>query len=112
MRAGSNLYPSQLPELWWNTTLPYPNAMSAFRHGLLGLLLVWLPLQGAETLKFYNGMLIGVYELLAAQQGQALAARQYIEASKAFWLTWVDLERAVGTSLATGRSIATSRITR
>ena len=61
-----------------------------------------LPLQQtvvAETLKFYNGMLIGVYELLAAQQGQAHAARQHIEASKAFWLTWVDLERAVGTSL-------------
>jgi cobalt-zinc-cadmium efflux system outer membrane protein len=61
-----------------------------------------LPLQQtvvAETLKFYNGMLIGVYELLAAQQGQAHAAKQYVEASKAFWLTWVDLERAVGTSL-------------
>jgi hypothetical protein len=37
-----------------------------------------------------------VYELLLAQQAQVLTAKQYVEASKAFWLAWVDLERAVG----------------
>ena len=52
-----------------------------------------------ETLKFYNGMLIGVYELLLAQQAQVLTAKQYVEANKEFWLAWVDLERAVGGSV-------------
>jgi len=61
-----------------------------------------LPLQQTvvqETLKFYNGMLVGVYELLLAQQAQIQTAKQYVEASKQFWLTWVDLERAVGAGL-------------
>jgi cobalt-zinc-cadmium efflux system outer membrane protein len=52
-----------------------------------------------ETSKLYNGMLVGVYELLAAQQMQVQSARQYVEANKEFWLAWVDLERAVGGSL-------------
>jgi cobalt-zinc-cadmium efflux system outer membrane protein len=61
-----------------------------------------LPLQQTvveETLKFYNGMLVGVYELLLAQQAQVLTAKQYVEANKEFWLAWVDLERAVGASV-------------
>ncbi len=57
-----------------------------------------------ETLKLYNGMLAGVYELLLAQQMQVQTAKQYVEANKAFWLTWVDLERAVGGSLPDAQS--------
>jgi cobalt-zinc-cadmium efflux system outer membrane protein len=53
-----------------------------------------------ETLKFYNGMLLGVYELLQAKQAQINAARDYITASHEFWLAWVDLERATGSTLA------------
>ena len=52
-----------------------------------------------ETVKFYNGMLVGVYELLLAQQAQVLTAKQYVEANKEFWLAWIDLERAVGGSV-------------
>jgi cobalt-zinc-cadmium efflux system outer membrane protein len=52
-----------------------------------------------ETLKLYNGMLVGVYELLLAQQAQVQTAKQYVEANKEFWLHWVDLERAVGGSV-------------
>jgi outer membrane protein, heavy metal efflux system len=52
-----------------------------------------------ETLKLYNGMLVGVYDLLLAQQAQVETARQYVEANKEFWLAWVDLERAVGGSV-------------
>jgi cobalt-zinc-cadmium efflux system outer membrane protein len=62
-----------------------------------------LPLQQTvvqETLKLYNGMLVGVYELLLAQQAQVQTAKQYVEANKEFWLAWVDLERAVGGSLS------------
>jgi cobalt-zinc-cadmium efflux system outer membrane protein len=60
---------------------------------------VLLPLQQAivsETLKFYNGMLLGVYDLLLAKQAQIQTARQYVSASKEFWLAWTDLELAVG----------------
>jgi cobalt-zinc-cadmium efflux system outer membrane protein len=60
---------------------------------------VMLPLQQSivsETLKFYNGMLVGVYDLLLARQAQVQTARQYVSASKDFWIAWTDLERAVG----------------
>jgi len=58
-----------------------------------------LPLQQSiveETLKFYNGMLVGPYDLLLAQQSQVQTAGRYVEAKKAFWHAWVDLERALG----------------
>lgn len=58
-----------------------------------------LPLQQSivdETLKFYNGMLVGVYDLLLAQQGQVQTARQYVGAVKEFWTAWAELERALG----------------
>ena len=60
---------------------------------------VMLPLQQtivSETLKFYNGMLVGVYELLLAKQAQVQTARQYVSANKGFWLAWTDLELALG----------------
>ena len=41
-------------------------------------------------------MLVGVYDLLLARQAQVQTAREYIDASKEFWLAWADLERAVG----------------
>jgi cobalt-zinc-cadmium efflux system outer membrane protein len=58
-----------------------------------------LPLQQTvvgETLKFYNGMLVGVYDLLLARQAQVQTARDAIAASREFWLAWAELERAVG----------------
>jgi cobalt-zinc-cadmium efflux system outer membrane protein len=63
-----------------------------------------LPLQQSiveDTLKLYDGMLIGVYDLLLARQNQVATARQYIAASKEYWLAWTDLERAVGGRIAT-----------
>lgn len=71
-------------------------AVNHYRNALL-------PLQQTvvqETLKSYNGMLVGVYELLLAQQAQVQTAKQYVEANKEFWLNWIDLERAVGGSIA------------
>jgi len=64
---------------------------------------VMLPLQQSivdETLRFYNGMLVGVYDLLLARQAQVQTARQYVSANKEFWLAWTDLERAVGGRVA------------
>ncbi len=60
---------------------------------------VMLPLQQSivsETLKFYNGMLVGVYDLLLAKQAQVQTARQYVSATKEFWLAWTELELALG----------------
>jgi cobalt-zinc-cadmium efflux system outer membrane protein len=58
-----------------------------------------LPLQKTvvdETLKFYNGMLLGVYDLLLASQSQIQTGRQYIAANRDFWLAWTELEHAIG----------------
>jgi len=58
-----------------------------------------IPIQNtivSETLKFYNGMLLGVYDLLVASREQVRIGRQYIEANKEFWTALADLERAVG----------------
>ena len=52
-----------------------------------------------ETLKFYNGMLVGVYELLDAKRTQIHAASDYIGVWRDFWVAWTDLELAIGTHL-------------
>jgi outer membrane protein, heavy metal efflux system len=60
---------------------------------------VMLPLQQtivSETLKLYNGMLVGAYDLLLAKQAQIQTARQFVSANKEFWLAWTDLETALG----------------
>lgn len=59
-----------------------------------------------ESQLYYNGMLIGVYELLLAKQNQINAGREYIEALRDFWIATSDLERAVG-----GHLIATEKAT-
>lgn len=50
----------------------------------------------AESQRFYNFMLIGVYELLQAKQDEIDAYRGYIEAVRDYWVARSDLERAVG----------------
>lgn len=49
-----------------------------------------------ESQLYYNGMLIGVYELLLAKQNQVNAGREYIETLRDYWIARSDLERAVG----------------
>ena len=49
-----------------------------------------------ESQLYYNGMLIGVYELLLAKQNQINAGREYIESLQDYWIARSDLERAVG----------------
>jgi cobalt-zinc-cadmium efflux system outer membrane protein len=51
----------------------------------------------------YNGMQIGLFELLAAKQAQIEAARSYIETVRDYWMARAELERALG-----GRVPATS----
>jgi cobalt-zinc-cadmium efflux system outer membrane protein len=58
----------------------------------------------AESQKFYNYMLIGVYQLLQAKQDEIDAYRGYIEAVMDYWVARADLERAVGGQLLAGQS--------
>jgi cobalt-zinc-cadmium efflux system outer membrane protein len=48
----------------------------------------------------YDAMLLGVYQLLAAKQSEVNGYREYIEATRDYWLARVDLERAVGVRMA------------
>jgi outer membrane protein TolC len=53
-----------------------------------------------ENLLRYNGMLIGVFELLADARSQISSANGYIEALRDFWLAQADLEMAMVGPLA------------
>ena len=59
-----------------------------------------------ESQLYYNGMLIGVYELLLTKQNQINAGREYIDTLRDYWIAESDLERAVG-----GRLIVTGEAT-
>ena len=48
-----------------------------------------------ETLLRYNGMLIGVFELLADARTQIASVNASIEALRDFWLAQADLEMAL-----------------
>ena len=52
-----------------------------------------------EALKHYNGMLIGVYDLLEAKRDELVKQREYHAAVRDFWTAYFDLERAVGGQL-------------
>jgi outer membrane protein TolC len=57
-----------------------------------------LPLQAAiaeENLLRYNGMLIGVFELLADARSQIVAVQRAIEATRDYWLAEIDLDAAL-----------------
>lgn len=63
-----------------------------------------LPLQNQvveQTQLQYNGMLVGVFQLLEARRDQIDVARGYIEALREYWIARADLEKAVGGSLPT-----------
>ena len=47
----------------------------------------------------YNGMLIGVFELLEAKRAQIEAQREHVEALRAYWVARSELERAAGGKL-------------
>ena len=61
-----------------------------------------LPLSEAvlgETQKEYNGMLMGIYDLIDDTQGQIEAGREYVEALRDFWIAQAELSQAVGGKL-------------
>ncbi|HKO48886.1 MAG TPA: TolC family protein [Polyangiaceae bacterium] len=54
----------------------------------------------------YNGMQIGLYELLAAKQAQVDAVRAYIETVRDYWIARAELERALGGRVPAASSAA------
>lgn len=52
-----------------------------------------------ESTLHYNGMLIGVYELLADAREQVAAVQNHIAATRDFWTALADLQMAVGGKL-------------
>lgn len=72
---------------------------------------VLLPLRGiilTETQRQYNGMLLGVYDLLTAKQNEIDTARDYVAAARDFWLAWSELERVLGERLPVPSAQASS----
>ena len=58
-----------------------------------------LPVQGVvmdQTLLRYNGMFVGVFDLLQARQEQIDSARDYIHALAEYWLARTELEKVLG----------------
>ena len=53
---------------------------------------------------YYNGMLLGAYQLLTAKQTQMDTYRMYVEALRDYWAARAELERAVGGRLITAAS--------
>jgi cobalt-zinc-cadmium efflux system outer membrane protein len=51
------------------------------------------------TLHEYNGMLVGVHQLLEAKRGEIEAGAGWVEALRSYWVSRVALERALGTAL-------------
>ncbi len=48
------------------------------------------------TLRHYNMMLKGAYDLLLAKQSEVATERAYVEAWRDYWIARTDLERALG----------------
>jgi cobalt-zinc-cadmium efflux system outer membrane protein len=55
-----------------------------------------------QTQVRYNGMLLGVFQLLQAKQEQIDAGRDYIQALAEYWTARTELEKALGRRLPTG----------
>jgi cobalt-zinc-cadmium efflux system outer membrane protein len=49
-----------------------------------------------EAQLHYNGMLLGLYQLIDIKQAQVMAHAQYIAAVRDYWSARADLERAIG----------------
>jgi len=69
------------------------------------LLTVVLPLRETivrETQLQYNGMLVGVFQLLQVKRDQIEAGSQYVTALRDYWTARAELERAIGGRLPAG----------
>lgn len=53
----------------------------------------------SDTQLEYNGMIVGVYQLLQAKRDEIDAGRAFVDSLRDYWVSRVDLERALGTEL-------------
>jgi cobalt-zinc-cadmium efflux system outer membrane protein len=69
-----------------------------------------LPLQARildQTQLQYNGMFVGVFQLLQARRDQIDAGRDYIEALRDYWIARGELEKALGSRVPGAPAAAT-----
>jgi cobalt-zinc-cadmium efflux system outer membrane protein len=69
----------------WEIARQQQNALVPLRQRIL-----------SQTQLFYNGMLEGVYDLLADYRESAAAAQGLVNAQRDYWIALAELERAVG----------------
>ena len=85
---------SEMREAYQRTATAYATA----RHARDRLMPLRRQIVEESTLH-YNGMLIGVYELLADAREQVAAVQNHIAATRDFWTALADLQLAVGGKL-------------
>ena len=61
-----------------------------------------------ETLLRYNGMLIGVFDLLADTRAQILTVNSAIEAQRDYWLADTDLQMVLSGTSPGGMAVLTT----
>lgn len=64
-----------------------------------------------QTLRHYNMMLTGVYDLLLARRAEVETEKAYIESWRDYWIARVELERALGGPLDAAASPAPTDVT-
>ncbi len=60
------------------------------------------------TLRHYNAMFKGAYDLLQAKQAEVEAEKAYLDAWQSYWIARARLERALGGSLPAEPNVATA----
>lgn len=55
-----------------------------------------------QTQLQYNGMLVGIFQLLEARQAEIDAGREYVESLRDYWIARAELKRVVGGRLLPG----------
>ena len=84
--------------------------LSASRETVAHYRTVLLPLREKvveQSQLQYNGMQLGLFELLAAKQAQVEAYRSYIEAVRDYWIVRAELERVMGGRVGSPITFAT-----
>jgi cobalt-zinc-cadmium efflux system outer membrane protein len=60
------------------------------------------------TLRYYNAMFKGAYDLLQAKQAEVEAEKAYLDSWRNYWIARARLERALGGSLPAEPNVATA----
>lgn len=75
---------------------------------------VVLPLQHRitqQTQLRYNGMLVGVFELLATRREELQAGQDYLDALQAYWAARIDMDRLLAGRMVSGGGMNSMNVT-